>query len=198
MFAASLDGAVVRGPMIGRQHAYVLVRDWLPPRPAIDRAVALSELARRYLAGHGPAVDADLARWAGLPLRDARAGLSGDRRRARADARRTCRPQAPLARRALPPPRLLGAFEPVLLGWCSRADLLAEVEARVVTGGIFRGFALVDGRAAALWRIAGHEVAIEPLVELGPGAADALAGDGRAVLEFLGLGSGSGPGSGRR
>src|SRR4029077_20228317 len=36
---------------------------------------ALAELARRYLAGHGPADDRDLARWAGLPLRDARAGL---------------------------------------------------------------------------------------------------------------------------
>jgi hypothetical protein len=194
MFAAALDGAVVRGPMIGRQHAYALAGDWLPPGPAIDRAVALSELARRYLAGHGPANDADLARWAGLPLRDARAGLqaiAGELAQTRdglVDLKRRSR-AAPL-----PPPRLLGAFEPVLLGWCSRADLLAEVEARVVTGGVFRGFALVDGRAAALWRIAGHQVAIEPLVELGPATADALAGDGRAVLEFLGLGSGLGSG----
>ena len=45
------------------------------PRPAPTRDVALAELARRYLAGHGPAGDRDLARWAGLPLRDARAGL---------------------------------------------------------------------------------------------------------------------------
>ena len=36
---------------------------------------ALAELARRYLAGHGPAADRDLAKWAQLPLRDARAGL---------------------------------------------------------------------------------------------------------------------------
>ena len=192
MFAASLGGTVVRGPMVGRQHAYALVDDWLPPRPAIDRAVALAELARRYLAGHGPADDADLARWAGLPLRDARAGLQAiagelvQTRDGLIDLRRRSR-AAPL-----PPPRLLGAYEPVLLGWCSRADLLAGVEARVVTGGIFRGFALVDGRAAALWRIAGDEVAIEPLVELGTAAADALAGDGRAVLEFLGLAPGRG------
>lgn len=30
LFAASLRGIAVRGPMVGREHAYVLVRDWLP------------------------------------------------------------------------------------------------------------------------------------------------------------------------
>ena len=73
---ACLRGIAVRGPMVGKQHAYVLVRDWLgEPRP-VDRDRALAELARRYLAGHGPASDRDLAKWAGLPLRDARAGLA--------------------------------------------------------------------------------------------------------------------------
>ena len=62
--------------MVGRQHAYALVRDWLGKPPRFDRDAALAELARRYLAGHGPADDRDLAKWAGLPLRDARAGLS--------------------------------------------------------------------------------------------------------------------------
>ena len=54
----------------------MLVRDWLGEPKPVDRDKALAELARRYLAGHGPASDRDLARWAGLPLRDARAGLS--------------------------------------------------------------------------------------------------------------------------
>jgi hypothetical protein len=36
-----------------------------------------AELARRYLVGHQPADDRDLARWAGLPLRDAREFLLG-------------------------------------------------------------------------------------------------------------------------
>ena len=195
MFAASLRGSVVRGPMIGRQQAYVLVGDWLPDapaKPAIDRDLALAELARRYLAGHGPADEADLARWAGIRLGDARAGLQAiaselsQTRDGLVDLRRRSRP-APL-----PPPRLLGAYEPVLLGWCARDDLLAGVEARVVTGGIFRGFALVDGNAVALWRIADRAVKIEPLVKIAAADGDALAGDGRAVLHFLGLGPGSG------
>ena len=70
------DGVAVRGPMLGKQHAYVLVSDWLgSERKPVDREAALAELARRYLVGHAPADDRDLARWAGLPLRDARAGL---------------------------------------------------------------------------------------------------------------------------
>ncbi len=77
LLLASLRGEIVRGPVIGKEHAFALVSDWLgaPPAP-LDRDVALAELARRYLAGHGPANDRDLAKWAGLPLRDARRGLT--------------------------------------------------------------------------------------------------------------------------
>ena len=76
MFLAAIEGSVVRGPMRGKQHAYVLAEDWLGPWREPDRDAALAELARRYLLGHGPAEDRDLARWSGLPLRDARAGLA--------------------------------------------------------------------------------------------------------------------------
>jgi DNA glycosylase AlkZ-like len=75
MFLSALRGITVRGPMIGKQHAYALVHDWLGPQKSPGLAAGLAELARRYLAGHGPAGERDLARWAGLPLRDARAGL---------------------------------------------------------------------------------------------------------------------------
>src|SRR6185295_6716752 len=76
LFKASLDGLVVRGPMAGRKQAYVLVRDWRGEPKPVDRAASLPEFARRYLAGPGPATERDLARWAGIPLRDVRAGLS--------------------------------------------------------------------------------------------------------------------------
>ena len=41
--------------------AYVLTRDWIGATEWVDRDQALAELARRYLAGHGPADDRDLA-----------------------------------------------------------------------------------------------------------------------------------------
>jgi Winged helix DNA-binding domain len=186
LFRAAIEGIVVRGPMTGRQHAYVLVRDWLPAGQRLDRDRALAELARRYLTGHGPADERDLARWAGLPLRDARAGLDA------IAAELEHRPGGLVdlrGRRAgqSPKPRLLGAFEPLLLGWNSREPVLAEHAAKVVSGGIFRGFALAGGRAVGLWRLRGRAVELEPLVELEASVAEALADDATAVQEFLGL-----------
>jgi hypothetical protein len=146
----------------------------------------LAELARRYLVGHGPAGERDLARWAGLPLRDARAGLSAiagellDEPGGLIDLR---------ARRRmgrLPPPRLLGAFEPVLVGWTSRTPVLGEHDASVVTGGLFRGFAMVAGRGVATWRLQGSRVEIEPFTALAAADARALDDDAVAVIRFLG------------
>ena len=150
LLAAALRGLTVRGPMVGREHAYVLVRDWLGEPPPINRELALAELARRYLAGHGPAEDRDLARWAGLPLRDARAGLGmiASELLEREDGLLDLagRPDAA----ELPPPRLLGAYDPVLHGWVSRAPILANNGPVVTVNGLFRPFAMVDGRAVGI------------------------------------------------
>jgi Winged helix DNA-binding domain len=186
LFLAALRGIAVRGPMVGKQHAYVLVRDWLgEPRP-VEREKALAELARRYLAGHTPATDRDLARWAGLPLRDARAGLTAiaseleevgeglvrlSTRRANADQ--------------LPPPRLLGAFDPVLLGWTSREEIIGPHTSLVTRNGMFHPFALVSGRAVGRWRFPKGEVTLEPFEQISAAAATALEIDAADVARFL-------------
>jgi hypothetical protein len=187
MFLAAVRGIVVRGPMIGKQHAYALVHDWLGPQKPVERDAALAELARRYLVGHGPAGDRDLARWAGLPLRDARAGLAAiaSELTERADG------LVDLAKRPppepLPPPRLLGAFDPLLLGWTSREDIVGPHKMLVTINGIFRPFALVDGRAAATWKLAGGKLTIEHLGRVSGKAAAALETDAAEVIRFLGL-----------
>ena len=54
------------------------VADWLGEAPEpLERPDALARLARRYLAGHGPADAPDLARWAGITLGDARIAFGG-------------------------------------------------------------------------------------------------------------------------
>ena len=185
MFLAAVRGIVVRGPMIGKQHAYALVHDWLGPPEEVDRDRALAELARRYLVGHGPADDRDLARWAGLPLRDARAGLAAiasklvEREDGLVDLAKR-QPAAPL-----PPPRLLGAYEPLLLGWTSREEIVGPHKLLVSNNGLFRPFALVDGRAVATWGLAGGKVTIEHLGKVTKKAAAALEADAGAVLEFI-------------
>ncbi|HVW47971.1 MAG TPA: winged helix DNA-binding domain-containing protein [Solirubrobacterales bacterium] len=185
LFFAALHGVCVRGPMVGKEHAFVAARDWLGERSEVDREAALGELARRYLVGHGPARDADLARWSGLPLRDARAGLTAISRRlvdlgeGLVDLRRREEP-APL-----PPPRLLGAFDPLLLGWASRDDVIGPHRGLVTNNGLFRPFALVDGRAVATWRLTRGKVGIEHLERVTKKAAARLEADATAVEAFL-------------
>ena len=185
LFLAAVRGVAVRGPMIGKDHAYVLVRDWLGPQRPIDREIALAELARRYLVGHAPADDRDLARWAGLPLRDARAGLAAiaPELAERDDGlvHLTARPPAA----ELPAPRLIGAFDPVLLGWTSREAILGPHRHLVTLNGIFRPFAMVKGRAAANWRLNRGKVSIEPLERVPKTALAALESDAADVERFM-------------
>src|SRR5215470_10399295 len=188
---ANLRGIAVRGPMAGREHAYALVRDWLgdPHGPrgaaAFDRDRALAELAARYLAGHGPATERDLAKWAGLPLGDARRGLAAiagrlaDRDDGLADL--AGRPNPGGGDRPLPPPRLLGAYDPVLLGWASREPIVGPHGKLVAAGGLFRPFAMVAGHAAGTWAMPGGKVALTPFAPLPEADAAALAGDATAV-----------------
>lgn len=195
LFLASARGLIVRGPMVGADQAFVLVRDWLgAPPPPVDRDSALAELARRYLVGHGPATDRDLARWSGLPLRDARRGLAGigaalDQHPDGHVALSSSRAAEPL-----PPPRLLGAFDPLLLGWTSREPVLGGATAIVTVNGLFRPFALVDGRAAATWGMPAGRVELSPFAPLDLADAAALEADAADVQRFLA----SVPGAGRK
>jgi hypothetical protein len=176
-----LRGIAVRGPVRGGHHAYVLVRDWLGRPPKLPtREVLLRELATRYLAGHAPADDRDLAKWAGLPLRDARAGLAAAG--AEPDPADPAEPD-PLTEG---PTTLLGAFDPLVLGWASREPVLGRYDARVVSGGLFRPVALVRGRAAGLWRYIGSGVELHPFGRLAAADRRALDADARDVERFLG------------
>ena len=184
----------MRAPSIGTRSS----SDWLPSasaevaRIAADRERALRELALRYLAGHGPADARDLAKWAGLTLRDARAGLGalGERLRERDDGLVELKGRPRIAEP--PGPRLLGAFEPLLMGWCSRERVLGPHDARVVSGGIFRAFAFVppDGDRPAgpvgTWKLGRDSVELSPLDRLDDEQRDAFRRDGKALLRFLG------------
>jgi Winged helix DNA-binding domain len=192
---AAMRGVSVLGPVGDGAQLFALARDWLgaaPPTSLVgsDREAALAELARRYLAGHGPATEADLAAWAGLPLRDARTGL-------RAIATELVELDSGLVELAgrgrtpaCLPARLLPAFDPYLLGWKDRSFAVTPRQARRVHpgGGILRAVATVDGVAVGTWsrrrRRGGVEVAIEPFAALAPGAARALRAEAADVARF--------------
>jgi Winged helix DNA-binding domain len=185
LMLASLRGIAVRGPTVGRQQAFVLVRDWLGEPAPVDRDRALAELARRYLIGHGPADDRDLAKWSGLPLRDARAGLNAIAKELRELEDGLLEIAGRTGPAELGPPRLLGAFDPVLLGWASREWLLDSHRAVVTVNGLFRPFALVGARAVATWSMPGGEVVLDPFDPLKRKDLAALRADALDVARYL-------------
>jgi hypothetical protein len=194
---AAHRGLICRGPDAERSEpTYVLTDEWLPPAPVPDRATAVVELARRYLAGYGPAAAADFRTWFGLPAADVRsawpaldgelADVDGAGRRLAALAR------APLAAEP-PPPRLLGHFDTLLLGYRSRdlildRDLAPRIQAG---GGMILPAVLVDGRVTGTWRLdrsgSSAVVTVEPAGPLPGSVLEQLEAEAGDVARFTGL-----------
>jgi hypothetical protein len=185
LMLACMRGVAVRGPLLETNHAYVLAHDWLgPPRP-VARERALAELARRYLCGHAPADERDLAKWAGLPLRDIRTGLSaiagelvqrGDRLLGLKGA----------VVDGIPRACLLDQWDPLLVGWRSRESLLAQYPRRASPEAHYRPFAYVRARAVATWSLRHGVVEIDkPFARLTRAELQALTADAGDVARFL-------------
>jgi hypothetical protein len=80
---------------------------------------------------------------------------------------------------------LLGPFDPLLLGWRSRAPVVGRHESRIVSGGLFRPIALVEGRAAAVWKLVEGRPRLEPLRRLTRAEQTALDAEATDVVRFL-------------
>ena len=168
LIATSLRGLIVRGPVVDGIHAYDPVSTSLgrhAPTP-MDHAEALGKLALRYLEGHEPASAEDLAKWAGIPLGEARTGfreIAGELHDLGGVFVRRSSEDDPLP---LPPGPTARASDPLLHGWASREAFVGPHRDVVTTNGIFRPVALVEGRVVATWRLPLSGVVLDPLERL--------------------------------
>ena len=183
---ASIRGLIVRGPMHGKDQAFVLVRDWLgAPPPPLDREAALGELARRYLAGHAPAGDADLAKWAGIGCATPGPAGRGAARCSAPDGLAEL-PGPPSA----PPPccRRRGCSAPSTR-CCSAGPPGTPSSARTGTSSPTTGCSArsrwPSGRAVATWTLTGGRVVLTPFTPLGAETVAALDTDAADVTRFL-------------
>ena len=185
-------GLICRGPdRPGDEPTYTRLDDWAPDAPALGRDEALAELARRYLGGYGPAARADFAVWSGLPA-------AGTRRAWELIAPETV-PAGPdlvaLAGAPLdgpaPQPRLLGHFDPLLMGYRDRDLVLDPAHTRAVQagGGFVQPTVLVGGRVAGTWRLdrRAAKLVVEPFTPLTTDTRDALAAEAAAIRSFFDL-----------
>jgi Winged helix DNA-binding domain len=187
LVAATLHAQLVRGPIRNGEHCFVDAEQWLDRPPVPDRDGCLEMLARRYLAGHGPATCDDLAAYAGITVTDARRALH----LVAAETRQVDDTLYAVADNGhastLPPPRLLGMFDPVLHGWSDRSFVTGPHTDVVTRNGMFRATALVDGRVAGTWTLSGGVVRLNTLRQLTSAELIALQQEAADVLRYLTL-----------
>ena len=195
---AALRGLICLGAEVDGALTYALLDDWLPAGADRRPDNLLAEFARRYLAAYGPATLADFKRWSGLSMARAKAawaavapeclavtlpageGLIHRRHLGQFEAR----PAAPSF-------RLLPRYDNYLLGYASRAFMVADVFAKRVHpgGGLIRACLLVNGEAKANWKLekrrAGIRVVVEPFEALDSSALPALAAEVESMGGFL-------------
>jgi hypothetical protein len=125
------------------------------PLRAVDADLALATLARRYLAGYGPAAAADLAWWSGLPLATARRALAAVEHTETDRGLLALPGTFDAAPPPAPPALLLAAFDTTMLGWRAREPLVAAADDHHVQhgGGMLRPVVLIGGRAAGIWSL---------------------------------------------
>jgi hypothetical protein len=198
---AAMRGLICRGPDLARDEpTYTLLDEWVPDGESRGEDDALAELARRYLAGHAPAAERDLAAWSGLPAAAARrafALIADELTEVRLGGATAFAPSTmELASPADTVVRLLGSFDPYLLGYRGRELALDARYARRIQagGGIIHPAVLVDGRVVGTWRLdrtgrtnTAATIRVEPFDRLSRGVVDALEAEAADVGRFLGL-----------
>jgi hypothetical protein len=196
---AANRGLICRGPDLdGDEPSYVLLAEWAGARRELAPDAALAELARRHLAGHGPAGPHDLAAWSGLPVARARRAfelVAGELDEVRAGQRRlwtlaAARVDPSSVER--PNVRLLGQFDAYLLGYRGRELVLDPRFARRIQagGGMVQPALLVDGRVLGTWRQQRRRdrlaVEVEPFEPLDRALLPAVEAEAADLGRFLG------------
>lgn len=192
-----VGGDACIGPDSGRENVLVATREWIGEPQRREREESLAELARRYFNAFAPASARDFSYWAGLPLRDCRAGLArvaGELEELAVGGETMFAPAGFNTRAPRSPSvRLLSAFDTYLMGYASRAHAVdRDGERRILPGGgVLRPTICVDGRFVGLWsnKRSGRRltVALEPFEELDDAVMDAIAAEVGDIGRFEGV-----------
>lgn len=176
---ASQIGVTCLGPQLGKEQTLVRLSDWAPEQVSRDVADGLRELALRFVRSHGPVTHQDLARWAGVGAREAKAAITANDGEVAPVQTQVGDMWIAASTVSGPPPAvlLLPGFDEFILGYKDRSLVLADqFKARIVPGnnGVFRPTVVLDGQVRATWRRRSRArfdlVEVEPFVTLAPRA----------------------------
>lgn len=189
-------GVICLGPLEGKQQTFVLLDEWVAKPHDLARDEALAELVWRYFASHGPATEADFARWSGLTLSDTRRGLDMVSSRliaAQIEGTPHWMADNNTARSVEKQVFLLPGFDEYVIGYQDRSAVLAdEYAGKIVPGnnGIFQPMIVAGGQVIGTWKRKlkrkTMDVTLHPFVPLGDLEAKVIAA-AHAYSDFMEL-----------
>jgi hypothetical protein len=158
LWRLAMEQVLCCGAPEGKQQTFVLLHEHVPDSKPLQPEEALVKLAQRYFAGHGPATQQDLMRWAGISGAEAKRGIAGAGKKLSPVqlAGETyyvshAKHSPPLAARAV---SLLPAFDEYILGYKDRSAIVSDQHAKQVSpgGGVFRATIVQDGQIIGTWK----------------------------------------------
>jgi hypothetical protein len=184
---AELEQVICSGPRLGKQFTYALFDERVPGAGTPSREDAMTALAGRYVASHGPVTIRDFVWWSGLTTAEARrafAAVSPALRQETIGAQVYWSAAAapPTARRGVSPVHLLPIYDEYFIAYRDRAPTAARPPAGAPPIAGYAHWLAIDGRFGGVWRrtIGGDHVALElapyrPLTRVQRDAAEAAA-----------------------
>lgn len=192
------SGLICIGPMQDKQQTFVLLDEWAPGARELPREEALAELVRRYFTSHGPATVHDFARWAGLTITEARAGIEAAMPGLASEktdgseywTTKDTQGHAEINDSSV---HLLPGFDEYVIGYKDRGAVLAEEHAhKIVPGknGVFLPTIVVGGEIVGTWKRKlkrkSIDVTLSPFARLGKGKEWVIEAS-ESYSEFVGL-----------
>ncbi|WP_379150805.1 winged helix DNA-binding domain-containing protein [Paenibacillus sp. sgz5001063] len=159
LWHSAYTGLICFGPRSGKQQTFVLLDRWVEHSRELSYEESLSELALRYFTAHGPATVQDFAWWAGLSLKEARAGLDTVKSKFETNVLTGTEYWSPSSTAGQTPTlsevHLLPGFDEYVLGYSDRSAVLEpETAPLIVPGnnGVFLPTIAAGGQIIGTWK----------------------------------------------
>ncbi|HYG64018.1 MAG TPA: winged helix DNA-binding domain-containing protein [Thermoanaerobaculia bacterium] len=152
----AMDGLLCFAARQGKQPAFALLEEWVPPGRMLERDEALAELAGRYFTSHGPATLQDFTWWSGLTVADTKLGieLAGSRLEKEVfEGRDYWSVAAETGTGPAPRAYLLPPFDEYTVAYKDRSAVLDPAHGGVMSSnGIFYPTIVLDGQVIGTWK----------------------------------------------
>ena len=158
---AAVQGLVCYGEQRGAETLYVRTEQWLAACKPVSEEDAKAELFTRFFRAYGPATLADMVKWSGMPVPEARAALAAIRDRlteVAIDGKPAFVliedfPQLRASRLKAETLRLLPGFDTYLLAHASKDHLIPTAHYKKVyrSQGWISATVLLNGRIVGTW-----------------------------------------------